>query len=104
MNKKTFNVKLKVNGELYDSFNFRIEDIDALTSLFNNLKKRQLADENKEFRICDDCGAVITSGYCIDNGMEIYCSDTCLYNNYTDEEYQELYDNGNGDCYWTEWN
>lgn len=55
------------------------------------------------FRICTHCGKTMKEGYCIENGMEYYCSDDCLHKVYTEEEYLELYDDGNGDSYWTSW-
>lgn len=42
-------------------------------------------------------------GYYIDNGLEYYCSDECLHKHYTEEEYEEMYDDSNGYSYWTEW-
>lgn len=41
-------------------------------------------------------------GYVVD-GCDVYCSDECLHNHLTDEEFNNLYDNGNGNTYWTEW-
>ena len=63
------------------------------------------ADFNKGdfMRTCSECGKKMVQGYCIDNGMEYYCSDECLHKHYTEEEYLEMYDDGNGDTYWTEW-
>lgn len=58
-------------------------------------------EENK--RTCSECGKEMTQGYCIENGMEYYCSDECLHKHYTEKEFEELYDDGNGDSYWTEW-
>lgn len=54
-------------------------------------------------RKCSGCGKEMNEGYCIDNGLEYYCSDECLHKHYTEEEYEEMYDDGNGDSYWTEW-
>lgn len=54
-------------------------------------------------RICSDCNAKMIDGYVIEGGMDYYCSEQCLYNNIPKEEYLKLYDNGNGDSYWTEW-
>lgn len=56
-----------------------------------------------ETRKCSECSKNMNEGYCIDNGLEYYCSDECLHKHYTDEEYKEMYDDGNGDSYWTEW-
>lgn len=57
--------------------------------------------EKEEPRTCSECGKDMTEGYCIENGLEYYCSDECLHKHYTDEEYDELYDG----CVtlWTEW-
>lgn len=59
--------------------------------------------EKEEPRTCSECGKDMTEGYCIENGLEYYCSDECLHKHYTDDEYNELYDNGYGDSYYTEW-
>lgn len=58
---------------------------------------------DEEKRICSECGKEMTKGYVIEGGCEYYCCDECLHKHYTDEEYLELYDDGNGDSYWTEW-
>ena len=54
-------------------------------------------------RYCDECGKKMNKGYCIDNGCEYYCSDKCLHKHYTEEEYLDLYNDGEGDSYWAEW-
>lgn len=54
-------------------------------------------------RLCSHCSKPMSKGYCIDNGEQYYCSDECLHEHYTEEEFEELYDDGNGDSYWTEW-
>lgn len=45
----------------------------------------------------------MVAGYCIEGGSAYYCSDECLHANLTEKEYLELYDNGEGDSYYTEW-
>lgn len=57
----------------------------------------------EEKRLCSECSVEMTEGYCIDGGSEYYCSDECLHKHYSREEYDELYDDGNGDSYWTIW-
>ena len=59
----------------------------------------------KEFaRNCTACSAGMNEGYHIGgNGIEYYCSDACLHTEITHEEYMELYDDGEGDSYWTAW-
>jgi DNA-directed RNA polymerase subunit RPC12/RpoP len=54
-------------------------------------------------RACTRCGKDISEGFVIDGGREYYCSERCLYKVYTKEEYEELYDEGNSDTYWTQW-
>jgi hypothetical protein len=42
-------------------------------------------------------------GYVIDGGFAYYCSDECLHKVYSEEEWLELYAEGESDSYWTEW-
>lgn len=57
--------------------------------------------ENK--RYCSICGKEMTEGYYNEDEFQYYCSEECLHKDYTDEEYNELYDNGNGNFYYTSW-
>lgn len=57
--------------------------------------------ENK--RYCSVCGKEMTEGYYNEDEFQYYCSDECLHKDYTDEEYNELYDEGRGNFYWTSW-
>lgn len=57
--------------------------------------------EEHEARTCTECGKEMNNGYCINDGLEYYCSDTCLHKNYTEKEHQEMYEGGS--LYWTEW-
>ena len=43
---------------------------------------------------CNACGKGMNEGYCIEGGMEYYCSDACLHTEITHEEYMELYADG----------
>ena len=43
----------------------------------------------------------MTYGYVIDDGLEYYCSDDCLYGAYSEQEYDELCKDDR--AYWTEW-
>jgi len=52
---------------------------------------------------CTACKGGMNEGYCIEGGMEYYCSDACLHTEITHEEYMELYADGEGDSYWTTW-
>lgn len=54
-------------------------------------------------RVCNECGSIMIDGFVVENGAEHYCSKECLNNHYSDEEFNAMYDNGNGDSYYTEW-
>jgi hypothetical protein len=82
--------EIKNYCELHDIDETLREDIIALA-------------DNKAERVCSHCSKPMSQGYVIENGLEYYCCDDCLHKVYTDEEYNKLYDNGNGDSYWTEW-
>ena len=68
-------------------------------------KASELVDELglEHIRVCSECSKPMTEGYCIENGAEYYCSEECLHKNLTDEEYENLYDEGRGDSYYTSW-
>lgn len=54
-------------------------------------------------RICNECKKKMNKGYCIENGLEYYCTDECLHKHYTEEEFLNMYNDGEGDSYYTEW-
>lgn len=54
-------------------------------------------------RTCSECNKGMNQGYCISDGAEYYCSDNCLHKHYTNAEFNEMYDYGDGGSYWTEW-
>ena len=59
--------------------------------------------KKKFARECTACGKGMNEGYCIESGIEYYCSDACLHTEITPEEWLELYNDGEGDSYWTAW-
>ena len=59
--------------------------------------------KKKFARKCNACGAGMNEGYCIEGGIEYYCSKECLNTEISDEEFAELYADGEGDSYWTDW-
>lgn len=59
--------------------------------------------EKKFPRYCSECGKGMWEGYVIEGGQEYYCSDSCLEKHMTRSEFAELYEDGDGDSYWTEW-
>lgn len=63
----------------------------------------ELSEHLDCLRICDICHRPMIEGYCIDDGRAHYCSDDCLHHDYSDEEFQVVYDDGEGNSYWTVW-
>jgi hypothetical protein len=45
----------------------------------------------------------MNEGYVIENGESYYCSIQCLNQDISDKEYYDLFDDGNGETYWTQW-
>ena len=54
-------------------------------------------------RICNACHKPMIEGFCIDDGREHYCSEECLHTTYSDEEYEAMSNDENGNSYWTVW-
>lgn len=52
-------------------------------------------------RYCDKCANQMIDGFVIADGFEYYCSDECLHSKYSEEEYNEMYEND--EAYWTDW-
>ena len=82
--------------------NISDNDID---DIFSKISYQDIIDEYDidGMRVCSHCGKLMNEGYCIESGMAYYCSDECLHANMTEEEYLELYDEGDGDTYYTQW-
>lgn len=64
-------------------------------------------------RKCTCCGGGMNQGYVVGGGAEYYCTDECLMQHYTPEEWKEMtaeeeeddygFSLGSDDNYWTEW-
>lgn len=54
-------------------------------------------------RKCSECGDGMYDGFVISDYNAYYCTKECLHKNFSEEEYLEMYDDGDGDSYWTEW-
>lgn len=80
-------------------------DIIDLLNMTLDIIKEEIGNyaEEHDIRVCSECGHLMSDGYCIENGMYYYCSEECLHKNMSEEEFLKLYDDGNGDSYWTEW-
>ncbi|WP_277586471.1 hypothetical protein [Psychrobacillus antarcticus] len=56
-----------------------------------------------ELRLCSELGNIMNEGYYFEyNGTHNY-SRNCLEKVVTWEEYLAIYDEGNGDAYWSSW-
>ena len=54
-----------------------------------------------EKRICCKCGKeLVTDGFVFGDGEKYYCSEDCLFEDYTEQEYIDMYEDGY--AYWTE--
>ena len=63
-------------------------------------------------RKCTCCGGGMNQGYVVGGGAEYYCTDECLEQHYTPEEWKEMtaedqdefgFSFSDSDNYWTEW-
>lgn len=52
-------------------------------------------------RVCKKCGQPMTEGFVFRGGEFYYCSEKCLYQDMTEQEYEEAYEND--EAYWTTW-
>lgn len=99
------------NKTVYDFLIEECKQIPCLwdkygTGLINHVLDDLFWDELREqldcFRVCDECGRPMIEGYVVD-GCDTYCSEECLHEHISEEEFNGLYDDGNGDTYWTNW-
>lgn len=88
----------------FEKYKFIIELLNEVTEqeklndIFNKLEEAEI-----EIRQCSNCSRLMVEGYVIENGEEYYCCDKCLESNMTREEFEELYKEGEGDSYFTQW-
>lgn len=87
----------RIDGRLWEKFGEGIVSRTTGVTFWESL-----SEELDCFRICDECGKPMIEGYVVD-GCNTYCSDECLHKHITDEEFNSLYDDGDGDTYWTTW-
>jgi len=78
---------------------------EYINTIFETTSYQDIIDEYEidTMRVCSHCGKLMDEGYCIESGIDYYCSDECLHANMTEEEYLDLYNDGKGDSYYTEW-
>lgn len=84
----------KLMIELFNKF----VDLNKINEVFNKLQEADI-----EIRQCSKCNNIMVEGYVIGAGESHYCSDLCLESEMSREDYEELYNGGNGDSYYTQW-
>lgn len=91
------NTKIEIQGEVI--LRMLVDDF------IDNGNIQEAIDELdlEHVRCCSECGKPMYEGFCIEDGAEYYCSEDCLHKNLSDEEYENLYDDGRGNSYWTSW-
>ena len=100
--------KYKINISNYQYFiTLEAKDIQEFMAdyVIGHSTTDTLVDELdlEHIRCCSECGSPMYEGFCIENGAEYYCSEECLHKHLSEEEYNDLYDDGKGDSYWTSW-
>jgi len=66
----------------------------------NNLK---ITKVSKFARACSHCGSGMNEGFCIESGEAYYCTEDCMHKHVSAKEFKKLYNNGDGDSYYSEW-
>lgn len=77
--------------------------VEQLRQLFHHMiEDLKQADDTEKYRICRECGVLAQEGYVIE-ACDFYCSEQCLHQHISAEEFDELYADGEGDSYWTDY-
>jgi len=102
----------KGSPEIIANHKSSLEGLEKMEECVNHMWREIFTDEptdeeiaqfTKFARRCDECGKLFNEGYCVEGGEEYYCSDKCLHKHYTPAQWNELYNDGNGDSYYTTW-
>jgi hypothetical protein len=70
---------------LHDAFDISNKFEEKLDELIDHPERCD------SIRRCDECGKLMFEGYCLGGGEEYYCSDECLHENYSHEEFLAMY-------------
>jgi len=57
----------------------------------------------KDERFCSNCERPMKEGFYFESDDTQYCGEDCLKKVISWKAYLKIYDNGNGDAYWTNW-
>jgi len=91
------------------------EELNLIRYKLQNFTSNEITDNKRELKVIDDtinilskyhctcshCNKLMYEGYVINDGLEYYCSEDCLHEHYTDEEYFDMFEEC--DAYWTDW-
>lgn len=91
----------RLYSELEEICNYDYEEMQNTLNSLQSMLNSDIEYEEEHIRVCDICGCKFSSGYYNEDNFEYFCSDKCLHERYTQEEYLDLYDKGN--FYWTSW-
>jgi hypothetical protein len=96
----TDNIKLKKDDgiTILEKIEKEYEELKDIYSLED--VARMVADNG--VRLCEKCNTIMIEGYVAHDGEEYYCSDECLYKDWTKEDWEEA-TKDDSSCYWTEW-
>lgn len=94
---------VKINIDDYKDAINKLNKIINLRYSFASEIQEELEAYELEVRVCSICSSLMIEGYVIDGGSEYYCSDECLKVDMTLEEFEDLYNDGSTETYWTEW-
>lgn len=60
---------------------------DKYPEKFTQEELEALEVDDYDIRVCDECGKLMNTGFCIGDGEEYYDSEECLHKHYTEREY-----------------
>lgn len=76
---------------------------DELEAYFTKKGYRIQNLNEDEYRICSKCERVTQAGFLFESDGTVYCSENCLTQVISMEEYLAIHNDGDGDAYWTQW-
>ena len=100
---ESYCITIDKDGSIQIEENTSEAEWDAIMDTF---EKYIIANGVKYARKCSKCNVGMNEGFIIANGDEYYCSDNCLHQVYTKEEWNAMTDDDDDDDgfnYYTEW-
>lgn len=96
------NLRRSGKTNMYGAAPYLVKDLGMSNEeAIEALKSWMIDSDPTDYRICEKCGKAMDEGFVFNDGMAYYCSEKCLHQDYTEEEYQELYDEDV--AFYTEW-